>query len=98
VFQKNGYVCQACGGKSGVHYLQAHHIKPFADYPELRLDVNNGITLCSLCHVGIIKKYKSNNTCPVCGERISSRATFCQSCWKKGLRNPNYKHGRYVNV
>lgn len=33
----------------GVAY-EADHIKPFAYFPELRLDVNNGQTLCKDCH------------------------------------------------
>ena len=39
--------CMECGS---VYDLHAHHIKQYKDYPELRSDVNNGITLCGSCH------------------------------------------------
>lgn len=48
VFARDSWTCQVCkqiGGK-----LNAHHIKSWKDYPKLRADTNNGITLCEDCH------------------------------------------------
>ena len=49
VFQRDNYTC-VFGGKEHGSKLNADHIKPFAKYPELRLDINNGRTLCVDCH------------------------------------------------
>jgi hypothetical protein len=48
IYQKDNYTCQSCF-KRGVR-LHAHHIKGWADYPDLRYDIENGITLCVICH------------------------------------------------
>jgi 5-methylcytosine-specific restriction endonuclease McrA len=45
---RDNHKCQECGTTED---LEAHHIKSWADYPDLRLDVSNGITLCHACHV-----------------------------------------------
>ena len=53
VFIRDKYECQNCNVKSkkGINvYLHAHHIKSFSEYPNLRLDVTNGITLCKSFH------------------------------------------------
>lgn len=53
VFERDNYTCQLCGIRSGIGisvFLEADHIKPFAYFPELRLDINNGRTLCRDCH------------------------------------------------
>lgn len=39
--------CVECGETRGLH---AHHKKRWKDYPSLRYDVANGITLCQPCH------------------------------------------------
>ena len=49
VLIRDGRTCQCCGNKKR-RELCVHHIKPFSLYPELRTDVNNGITLCRYCH------------------------------------------------
>lgn len=60
VFERDGYKCQICKKIGG--NLNAHHIKSFSEYPELRFDVNNGITLCKDCHnIETSKQMVGNN-------------------------------------
>lgn len=50
VFNRDNFTCQVCNEPySGK--LNAHHINPFAKFPELRMDVDNGMTLCQPCHL-----------------------------------------------
>lgn len=49
VFKRDNFTCQICQKKKSGR-LNAHHIKSYRDFPDLRLEVNNGITLCNECH------------------------------------------------
>lgn len=47
-FERDSYTCQHCNKLGGT--LNAHHIKTWAKHPDLRLDINNLVTLCLECH------------------------------------------------
>lgn len=49
VFSRDDFCCSDCGDR-GV-YLEADHLLPFAYYPSLRFDVDNGQTVCRSCHL-----------------------------------------------
>lgn len=48
VFLRDNWTCQNCKKIGG--YLEAHHIKSWSHYADLRYDINNGVTLCKGCH------------------------------------------------
>ena len=54
VYKRDKYTCQICKKVGG--NLNAHHIKEYAKFPELRFEIDNGITLCEECHRKIHKK------------------------------------------
>jgi len=61
VFARDNWICQKYGIKGG--NLHPHHIQNFAQYPELRFAIDNGITFSDKAHKEFHKKYGvKNNT------------------------------------
>ncbi len=62
VFKRDEYVCQVTGDANNSR-LNAHHLYNYAQYPEKRLDINNGITMREdihdLFHMIYGKKYNT---------------------------------------
>lgn len=51
VYARDNYTCQHCAVRGCRKTpLNAHHIKTWRDFPDLRYDLTNGITLCLECH------------------------------------------------
>ena len=57
IFERDDYTCQKCYQKG--NKLNAHHIKSWALFPELRFEISNGLTLCVTCHKKEHKKCQS---------------------------------------
>lgn len=67
VFDRDLYTCQCCKrknhkGNNDTVYLNAHHIFNWKDNPNLRFNIDNGITLCTDCHNKFHSKYGKTNT------------------------------------
>lgn len=50
VYKRDNWTCRICKLKCDKKTIIAHHLKLFSDFPELRYCVDNGITLCRVCH------------------------------------------------
>lgn len=53
VVTRDNSTCQQCQSRVN---LVAHHLKSWIEFPELRFDISNGITLCEPCHAGAHNK------------------------------------------
>ena len=71
VFARDNWTCQKYKIKGGK--LHPHHIQNFADYPELRFAIDNGITLSEKAHREFHKKY---------GQRKNTKEQLEEFLWK----------------
>lgn len=60
VYKRDGWSCRVCKKKCLKGNIVAHHIKEFADFPELRFITENGLTLCRKCHLEIHRTYMTH--------------------------------------
>lgn len=61
VFLRDNFTCQKCDIRGCK--LNAHHVQSWAEYPALRHETSNGITLCEKCHRAFHKAFgKKGNT------------------------------------
>lgn len=75
VFTRDNFTCQKCGGSNGFK-LNAHHIQNYAQYPEQRIVLENGITLCLKCHRLFHRTYGiKNNTLAQLKQFLSTNLT-----------------------
>lgn len=81
VLERDNYVCQECHRKCNKHEkgLAAHHIKEYAQFPQLRYEVSNGLTLCRTCHMKLHGKEFEVEMIPCacgCGTMIPNRDKY----------------------
>jgi len=68
--------CRICGE---IRDRQAHHINHATYFPQLRFEVENGVTLCKRCHIQFHSNYKR-----------SSRQKCDLSDWKNFIELSKY--------
>lgn len=82
VLARDNYRCRSCGRQCRKHEkgLAAHHIQSYASAPALRLEVDNGLTLCRACHMrlhGRSPRPAALIPCACgCGAQIPSRDVY----------------------
>lgn len=59
VKERDDYTCQVCRDGNNLH---SHHMYNWADWPNMREDVENGTTLCSGCHHLFHSMFSKHNT------------------------------------
>lgn len=72
VLERDKYTCQSCRKvcKKSEKGLAAHHIKEYSKFVELRFDINNGLTLCRVCHMNLHSRpFKVEKIFCACGCR-----------------------------
>jgi len=68
VYKRDNYKCRICN-KDCSGRIIAHHILGWSQYPELRYEVNNGITLCQAHHP--LKRAEEKRLIPELQELVS---------------------------
>jgi len=67
VYKKWRWTCVGCSIQCQKGNIVAHHIKPFANFPDLRFSVDNGVVMCRSCHAKEHNPHNKFNSIP-CGK------------------------------
>lgn len=88
VLQRDEKTCQECGSES--QPLHAHHIKGWKEHPLLRFSVDNGRTLCVVCHNKEHGRvYVGKKHCLGCGRKVQRSNARCMNCYIASVRRKN---------
>lgn len=91
VLHRDKYTCQICEIHGGV--LIAHHIKPWAEYPDFRHDIDNGLAVCPKCHDNLhgVKHIPKRRVCLNCQNEFfikHNSQKYCnRDCYHNYQRN-----------
>ena len=91
VLKRDNYTCQYCSKYGNSVKLEVHHIKSYAEYPELRFEISNGVTLCKECLNNTKKSKRPNRVdfiqtrpklCVLCNNSMNfkNRRKYCKEC------------------
>ncbi len=89
--------CVRCGAKDR---LQAHHVKSYAKHPDFRLDLDNGVALCPVCHHAQHPKHRLGLYLSRHGYSVH-RCVACEAAfipWKDTQRTCSISCGRKLFV
>ncbi len=61
---KSNKTCEVCGVQKSLSMLHAHHLYSYSEYPQYRIDPQNGVCLCKNCHINLFHKLYGLTTTP----------------------------------
>ena len=83
VFERDNHECKKCYTKE---HLCAHHIKPWKECPEMRFEIDNGLSLCNSCHA----KVHGKEMCNILNDGTSwNKGVACSEKIRKSISEAN---------
>src|SRR6185312_6435325 len=88
VFARDDFTCGICQARGG--RLCADHILPWAYYPSLRWDVDNGRTLCRGCHTKLPTSGQSMLSLAASANKVCPDAPWAAIAFGAFMERPEY--------